>query len=77
MAEFPLQSLGLAMLGLESWLANFTQFVWEAQTEQSLADIPRPLVEYCIYGTFKTTQVAAAVGAFKDFTFTIGILYLP
>jgi len=34
------------VLGLGSWFINFSQYSYEAQTPQVLADIPNPYLEY-------------------------------
>ncbi|TKR88062.1 hypothetical protein L596_012360 [Steinernema carpocapsae] len=50
------------MIGLEQWFANFTQYSWTDNSPESLAEIPRPVMEYMIYGTFKSAEIASFVG---------------
>ncbi|CAJ0591380.1 unnamed protein product [Cylicocyclus nassatus] len=50
------------MIGLESWFHNFSQFVYSANTPESLADIPRPYVEYCIWGLCKGAEITSVLG---------------
>ncbi|VDL74656.1 unnamed protein product [Nippostrongylus brasiliensis] len=49
-------------IGLESWFTNFSQFSYRASTPESLADIPRPYVEYSIWGMFKGAEIASVLG---------------
>ncbi|CCD71774.1 transcellular chaperone signaling (x)cross tissue [Caenorhabditis elegans] len=50
------------MIGLEAWFANFSQISSRWITAQSLADIPRPHVEYAIFATFKAAEVMSVIG---------------
>ncbi|KAK0413951.1 hypothetical protein QR680_007075 [Steinernema hermaphroditum] len=50
------------MLGLEQWFANFTQYSWDDNSAESLAEVPRPILEYMIYGTFKSAEIASFIG---------------
>uniref|UniRef100_A0A1I8AV39 Uncharacterized protein n=1 Tax=Steinernema glaseri TaxID=37863 RepID=A0A1I8AV39_9BILA len=50
------------MLGLEQWFANFTQYSWDDNSPESLAEVPRPVLEYMIYGTFKSAEIASFIG---------------
>ncbi|KAK6016369.1 hypothetical protein OSTOST_18148 [Ostertagia ostertagi] len=49
------------MIGLESWFYNFSQFFYRANTPEALADIPRPFLEYSIWGLFKGAEVTSVV----------------
>ncbi|KAI6218037.1 hypothetical protein M3Y99_01733400 [Aphelenchoides fujianensis] len=51
------------MIGLENWFNNFIQLrPWRSLTAEQLAEIQLPRVEYAIYCTFKSAQVASIVG---------------
>ncbi|KHJ91518.1 AARP2CN domain protein [Oesophagostomum dentatum] len=50
------------MIGLESWFHNFSQFIYKANTPESLADIPRPYLEYSIWGLFKGAELTSILG---------------
>ncbi|VDO80980.1 unnamed protein product [Heligmosomoides polygyrus] len=50
------------MIGLESWFHNFSQFIYRANTPEVLADIPRPYVEYSIWGLFKGAEITSVLG---------------
>ncbi|CAD6186710.1 unnamed protein product [Caenorhabditis auriculariae] len=50
------------MIGLESWFSNFTQFSRKWITAESLADVPRPHVEYAIWSTFKAAELMSVLG---------------
>ena len=52
------------MIGLESWFHNFSQFINRANTPESLADIPRPYLEYSIWGLFKGAELTSILGKF-------------
>ncbi|VDM57414.1 unnamed protein product [Angiostrongylus costaricensis] len=49
-------------IGLESWFHNFSQFVYRANTPEALADIPRPYLEYSIWGLFKGAEISSVIG---------------
>ncbi|KAK6053185.1 hypothetical protein COOONC_09309 [Cooperia oncophora] len=49
-------------IGLESWFHNFSQFIQRASTPESLADIPRPYLEYSIWGLFKGAEITSVLG---------------
>lgn len=49
-------------LGVETWFVNFTQIDRLFQTPVDLANIQSPRVEYAIYWTLKSAQVASVVG---------------
>lgn len=55
------------MIGLEAWFANFSQISSRWITAQSLADIPRPHVEYAIFATFKAAEVMSVIGKMATF----------
>ncbi|CAJ0954717.1 unnamed protein product, partial [Mesorhabditis belari] len=50
------------MIGLESWFANFSQISQRWITAESLAEIPRPHLEYAIWGLWKGGQVMSILG---------------
>ncbi|KAL6741302.1 hypothetical protein Aduo_014572 [Ancylostoma duodenale] len=50
------------MIGLESWFHNFSQFIYKANTPEALADIPRPYLEYSIWGLFKGAEITSILG---------------
>ncbi|CAI2354873.1 unnamed protein product [Caenorhabditis sp. 36 PRJEB53466] len=50
------------MIGLEAWFANFSQISSRWITAQSLADVPRPHVEYAIFATFKAAEMMSVLG---------------
>lgn len=49
------------MIGLETWFNNFTQYIWKAQSRETLAEIPRPRVEYGIWWTMKSAEIASFI----------------
>ncbi|KAJ1372221.1 hypothetical protein KIN20_034317 [Parelaphostrongylus tenuis] len=49
-------------IGLESWFHNFSQFIYRANTPEVLADIPRPYLEYSIWGLFKGAEISSVLG---------------
>ncbi|MFH4974666.1 hypothetical protein AB6A40_001375 [Gnathostoma spinigerum] len=50
------------MIGLETWINNFTQFSRVPLSPEALADIPHPYVEYAIFGAFKAAELASIIG---------------
>ncbi|XGW01537.1 hypothetical protein V3C99_014005 [Haemonchus contortus] len=50
------------MIGLETWFYNFSQFFYKASTPEALADIPRPYLEYSIWGLFKGAEISSVAG---------------
>lgn len=48
-------------LGLENWFTNFVQYTG-TQKPVDLADVKNPKLEYAIWWTFKSAQVASVVG---------------
>ncbi|KAK5968639.1 Ribosome biogenesis protein BMS1, partial [Trichostrongylus colubriformis] len=56
----PKRFQGMA-IGLESWFHNFSQFSYRANTPELLADIPRPYLEYCIWGMFKGAEITSVL----------------
>ncbi|CAJ0577203.1 unnamed protein product, partial [Mesorhabditis spiculigera] len=50
------------MIGLESWFANFSQISPSWITAETLAEIPRPFLEYSIWGLLKGVQGASIIG---------------
>ncbi|KAK6035971.1 hypothetical protein COOONC_26524, partial [Cooperia oncophora] len=56
------QAASSMTIGLESWFHNFSQFIQRASTPESLADIPRPYLEYSIWGLFKGAEITSVLG---------------
>lgn len=50
------------VLGMESWFFNFSQFISKGSNPRSLADVPRPYLEYSLWGTFKGAELASVIG---------------
>ncbi|CAI5450369.1 unnamed protein product [Caenorhabditis angaria] len=50
------------MIGLEGWFANFTQISRRWNSPESLADIPRPHLEYAIFATLKGAELMSVLG---------------
>uniref|UniRef100_A0A1I7X143 ADP,ATP carrier protein n=1 Tax=Heterorhabditis bacteriophora TaxID=37862 RepID=A0A1I7X143_HETBA len=52
-------------LGMESWFSNFSQLSRSWNSPETLADIPRPYLEYAVWGLFKGAEVVCYINHVK------------